>query len=341
MSKQTIQDPLIKKKIVHAGRENILEFPPDTKVKFHFQTQLFTRDESGEITLGETIDDSHKFTQPMELLIGKKFKLEVWETVVQTMALNEVAEFYVDKTLCLSYPVIVKTIRDAYSKDKSKHHHDHAATSHCCGAMALANGPKLGYDDLNKLMENPSDLLFRIELLSVELPQSYKKEAWQMNEGEKIEAIPKLREEGNELYKNKKIEEATKVYAQAVGILEQLQLKEKPNDEEWVALADMKIPFLLNYSQCQLLLGNYYDVITQCTQVLERQPENVKALYRRAKAHVNVWNPDEAKADFEKAATLDPSLVKDIQQQISKLEQLKKEKNQADKAWLSQAFGTA
>ena len=48
--------------------------------------------------------------------------------------------------------------------------------------------------------------------------------------------------------------------------------REKPGEEEWLTLADMKIPFLLNYSQCQLLLGNYYDVIEQCTQVLTHQP---------------------------------------------------------------------
>lgn len=45
------------------------------------------------------IDDSRKLTQPMELLIGKQFKLEVWETAVQTMAVGEVAEFQVDKTV--------------------------------------------------------------------------------------------------------------------------------------------------------------------------------------------------------------------------------------------------
>lgn len=27
--------------------------------------------------------------------------------------------------------------------------------------------------------------------------------------------------------------------------------------------------------------------------------ENVKALYRRAVAHVHAWNPDKAKTDFE------------------------------------------
>lgn len=48
--------------------------------------------------------------------------------------------------------------------------------------------------------------------------------------------------------------------------------REKPGEEEWKELADMKIPFLLNYSQCQLLIGNYYEVIEQCSQVLIQQP---------------------------------------------------------------------
>lgn len=95
--------------------------------------------------------------------------------------------------------------------------------------------------------------------------------------------------------------------------------REKPGEQEWQALADMKIPFLLNYSQCQLLMGNYYEVIEQCSQVLIQQPsktlstkclngiqfnlfyisDNVKAIFRRGMAHLNAWNPTEAKNDFE------------------------------------------
>lgn len=37
----------------------------------------------------------------MELVLGKKFKLEVWEAIVQKMALDEVARFKVDKSVCL------------------------------------------------------------------------------------------------------------------------------------------------------------------------------------------------------------------------------------------------
>ena len=91
--------------------------------------------------------------------------------------------------------------------------------------MAMANGPKLGYDDLNNLMEKPSDLVFTMELLSFDPPESYKKEPWQMDETEKMDALPKLREDGNHFYKENNISEASKMYSQALGILEQLLLK--------------------------------------------------------------------------------------------------------------------
>ena len=59
----------------------------------------------------------------------------------------------------------------------------------------------------------------------MDLPESYKKETWQMDESERLHALPKLKREGNELYQNKQNAEASKIYAQAIGIIEQLQLK--------------------------------------------------------------------------------------------------------------------
>jgi len=329
-------NPMVQKKIIQAGTF-VPDFPPDSKVKFHYTARIVS-EEPGEF---KEIDNSHQFKQPVEILIGKKFKLEVWESIIQTMAIGEIAEFHVNKLLCSSYPVVAKTLRDAYASNKPKRD-DHSQTmSHCCGAMSMAKGPKLGYDDLNHLAEHPSNLLFRIELLSVEPPCSYKKEPWQMDEKEKLAALPKLKDEGNQLYKEKKISEAAHSYAQALGILEQLQLKEKPGDEEWTDLADRKIPFLLNYSQCQLLLGNYYDAIEQCSQVLLRDPSNVKALYRRGIAHIKVWNPEEAKRDLQRAAEEDATLVKAVGTELQKLEEMKKEKDKSDGNWLRQAFAPA
>lgn len=49
--------------------------------------------------------------------------------------------------------------------------------------------------------------------------------------------------------------------------------------------------------------------------------DNVKAFYRRAKAHVGAWNPDEAKKDFQKCLDLDKSLTKSVQHDLEQLNQ--------------------
>lgn len=49
--------------------------------------------------------------------------------------------------------------------------------------------------------------------------------------------------------------------------------------------------------------------------------ENVKALYRRAKAHVGAWNPDEAKKDFQICLELDENLTKSINKDLEQLNQ--------------------
>lgn len=42
------------------------------------------------------LDDSRVRGKPMELIIGKKFKLPVWETIVCTMREGEIAQFRCD-----------------------------------------------------------------------------------------------------------------------------------------------------------------------------------------------------------------------------------------------------
>jgi len=50
------------------------------------------------------------------------------------------------------------------------------------------------------------------------------------------------------------------------------ECREKPGDEDFVKLDEMKIPFLLNFAQCQLLLSDYYPAIEHTTEVLKRDP---------------------------------------------------------------------
>lgn len=66
--------------------------------------------------------------------------------------------------------------------------------------------------------------------------------------------------------------------------------------------------------------------------------DNVKALFRRAKAHVGAWNPEEAKQDFERVMELDPSLVNSVTKELKHLEQIKKQKDSEDKQKLKGLF---
>lgn len=292
------ENPLITKVVLHAGTKS-LTFTTGTRVSFHFQTRKCDE--------GETVvDDSRKLGKPMELVLGKKFKFEVWEVIVNMMALNEVATFVVDKSLVSGYPFLSKTLRDA-GKPQKQHR------SHCCGVVLQNEGT--GYEDLNQLIKEPCNLAFTIELFKIEAPGDYQKESWQMNEEEKLNAIPGLHAEGNSLFHDKDYKAAADKYAMAIGILEQLMLVEKPGEKEWLELEKQKVPLLLNFSQCKLYEKEYYSVIEHCSTVLKSDPDNVKALFRRAKAHVGAWNPQQARGDFTRVMQLDHSLMATVQKE--------------------------
>lgn len=142
-------------------------------------------------------------------------------------------------------------------------------TSICCGGL---QNLQLGYDDLDKLMKDPEDLEFIFELLTYTDKEDYERENWTLNSSEKEALVPKLKEQGNELFKAGNNKEAAAKYEEALDILENLTLKEKPKDIEWTKLDNQKILFYLNLAQCQLNIGDYYRAINFATEVLEREP---------------------------------------------------------------------
>jgi len=235
----SVPDLPIQKKVLHAGKGDLPKFADGTKVIFHFVAKRLDEDAT-------LLDDSRKWSKPMEIILGKKFKLESWETSLSTMRIGEVASFTTKRVYTHSYPLVAKTLRDNYLPKKEGHDHKkHEHKAHMCGMMAMQAEGGLGYDDLNQLMKGPEDLEFIFE---------------------------------------------------------------------------------------------YYAVIEHCTEVLQHQPDNVKALFRRGKAHVGAWNPKEAKADFEAVIKLDNSLTKACKKEISDIELLEKIKDQEDKAKMSKLF---
>ncbi|MCH94830.1 peptidyl-prolyl cis-trans isomerase FKBP62-like, partial [Trifolium medium] len=129
------------------------------------------------------------------------------------------------------------------------------------------------------------------------------KESWDMSTEEKIEAAGKKKEEGNVLFKAGKYARASKRYEKAVKYIE---YDSSFSDEEKKLSKTLKIASLLNNAACKLKLKEYKDAEKLCTKVLDIESTNVKALYRRAQASIQLTDLDLAEIDIKKALEVDP-----------------------------------
>lgn len=114
----------------------------------------------------------------------------------------------------------------------------------------------------------------------------------------------------------------------------------------------------MNYCQCKLQSEEYYEVLDHCSSILNKyegkEPcrphaahapgrpacspadlsfpaDNVKAYFKRGKAHAAVWNVAEAQADFAKVLALDPSLHPVVSKELRSLEARLRQKDAEDK----------
>ncbi|THD23584.1 Aryl hydrocarbon receptor interacting [Fasciola hepatica] len=307
----------IEKRIIHGSSRAIplgceaagggLAYPKESKFIFHYQIRKLDDDRT-------VIDDTREYGKTMELYSGKEFQLDFWEHCLGTMLPGEVASFTVPVERLGAFPPVDKKLRD-YMLDKKG-----SAVKHCCGLMGLQQQGGLGYPDLDELMMKPEPLEFIFELVRVDVPGVTRKETWIMNPEEKRDFIPILREEGNQLYVKGDFETAAARYQEALNLLEQLSLSEKPGDPEWIELDKQRVPFFVNLAQCQFKLKQFYSVIDSTTEALSRDPENVKALYRRSKAYTETWDLELAADDLKKVAALMPEMSKAAETELKALE---------------------
>uniref|UniRef100_A0A672YKB8 Aryl hydrocarbon receptor interacting protein like 2 n=1 Tax=Sphaeramia orbicularis TaxID=375764 RepID=A0A672YKB8_9TELE len=257
----------VKKKILAGGTGPLPHFPPGTKLVFHFQTLL----DNFERTV---IDDSRLAGRPAEIFVGKMFKMEVWETLLTSMRIGEVAEFWCDHTGL--YPIVSKGMRlIAQGRDPLE------GQRHMCGMGNLFHYHSTGFPELDELMRTPQPLIFIMELLQVGDPMSYQRESWMMEKDEKLQMVPILHMQGNALVKRREFREAASKYKEAVLLLKTVQSREMPGDIDYINLGRMIVPLELNYCQCMLELEEYYEVIEHTDELLEKHKGNASSKYVR------------------------------------------------------------
>uniref|UniRef100_A0A8B9G223 AIP/AIPL N-terminal FKBP-type PPIase domain-containing protein n=1 Tax=Amazona collaria TaxID=241587 RepID=A0A8B9G223_9PSIT len=309
----------VRKKILHGGQGELPKLQDGSKITFHFQTLK----DDFERTV---IDDSREAGIPMEIIVGKMFKLEIWETLLSSMRTGEVAEFWCDAIHTGMYALVSRGMRRiAEGRDPLE------GQKHRCGMGNMFDYHSTGYDDLDELQRTPQPLIFIMELFRVEEPSAYKRDTWAMSKEEKLAAVPVLHSEGNRLVLRKEFSQAAAKYQEAVICLRNLQAKEKPWEEGWLKLERLVTPLVLNYCQCQLELGEYYEVLEHTTELLQKHKDNAKAYFKRAKAHAAVWNEREAREDFLRVAHLDPSMAAAVKKELKQLGERMRKKHVEDR----------
>lgn len=113
---------------------------------------------------------------------------------------------------------------------------------------------------------------------------------------------------GNEFFRQGQLEEASKAYSKALLAVNQA-FREAEDEVQLKALVqEVQIPGLLNLALCYLRLGkDVKNAVVHCTSVLQIESGNIKALYRRAQAHLSLQDFDLARQDLVTALNLDPS----------------------------------
>ncbi|XP_059289990.1 peptidyl-prolyl cis-trans isomerase FKBP62-like [Lycium ferocissimum] len=160
------------------------------------------------------------------------------------------------------------------------------------------------------------------------------KESWDMNTQEKIEAAGKKKEEGNALFKAGKYARASKRYEKAAKFIE---YDTSFSEEEKKQSKALKISCNLNNAACKLKLKDYKQAEKLCTKVLELESTNVKALYRRAQAYMNMADLDLAEFDIKKALEIDPN-NRDVKLEYKALKEKVKEFNKKDAKFYGNMF---
>ncbi|GMH40131.1 hypothetical protein BSKO_08035 [Bryopsis sp. KO-2023] len=143
-----------------------------------------------------------------------------------------------------------------------------------------------------------STVVYTIEIVDLANP----KNSWDMSNAEKIEDARTRKEKGNEAYKAGKLARAVSKYEGAVKVIEH----DKDFGESKGASKELKKSIWLNLAAANLKLKDSGKVIQHCGKVLEIDSYNVKALYRRAQAHMTREDFIESEQDIKQAIDLEP-----------------------------------
>lgn len=112
-----------------------------------------------------------------------------------------------------------------------------------------------------------------------------------------------LRFQGNDLYKARQFDEAHQAYTKALGIMNLVKAR-NPSDAQEVR--KNRLACLANLGACCMEMKLFGEAIGHLDEYLLTDPENVRIVMRRGRAHAGRGDFIEAKRDFSSCVALNP-----------------------------------
>lgn len=128
-----------------------------------------------------------------------------------------------------------------------------------------------------------------------------------MEQRARCEEARALKEQGNAVYRQGDLVRAACLYEQGVFKFADWYGDEFASEEERALVNESKLPLHLNLAVCSFRLGNHAHAAAHASQVIQHEPHNAKALYRRGASRTALGDIDGALADLELAAELAPT----------------------------------
>ncbi|XP_068656764.1 70 kDa peptidyl-prolyl isomerase-like isoform X2 [Aristolochia californica] len=195
--------------------------------------------------------------------------------------------------------------------------------------------PELGFGNKEVKQElavipASSTVIYEVEMVDF----TKEKEPFEMDSLERVEAAEKKKEEGNKFFKSGNYWQAAKRYVKAADYVSE---DKDYGDEVQKQAKSLRVSCWLNHAACSLKLNDFPEVVKLCSKVLDVESHNIKALFRRAQAFMELSDLNLTELDIKKALEVDPD-NREVKSLLKMLKQRKVESNKKDAKLYSNMF---
>jgi len=159
-----------------------------------------------------------------------------------------------------------------------------------------------------------------------------------------VAAATTQKEKANRSFKAGAYREAREAYSKAAGYLDSMSHRTAQEEGVRAQAQTVRLALLLNLAAVGLKEEDWPATVDSCSQVLAKDPDSQKALYRRGVARGHLGRHEEAMADLRRALQLtdpaDAGTVRDMRREIDRVRGLIEGQKSREREMAKRMMGT-